>query len=63
MKVLRFLLRKAQDKMKQMVVKHKSDKQFMEGDLIYDKLQSYTQNSVAKGSKEKLSSKYFGPFQ
>ena len=48
--------------MKQMADKHKSDRRFSVGDLVYVKLQAYRKVSIATRANEKLAPKYFGPY-
>lgn len=43
--------------------KHRSEREFCEGDLVFLKLQPYVQSSMAKRSNQKLSFKFFGPYR
>jgi len=47
LKILKFHLRRAQHKMKQNADKHRADKNYSIGDLVYVKLHPYRQISVA----------------
>ena len=56
-------LQRAQLCMKRQVDKHRSEHSFNVGDLVFFKLQSYVQSSVATRSNNKLSFKFFGPYR
>lgn len=53
----------AQNRMKSIADRKRSDLQFQVGDAVLLKLQPYTQSSVANRPYPKLSYKYFGPFK
>jgi hypothetical protein len=56
-------LEMAQNRMKVMADKNRSNLQFQVGDRVLLKLQPYTQTSIASRPFPKLSFKYFGPFK
>jgi hypothetical protein len=56
-------LAQAQNRMKLMADKKRTDFQFQVGDQVLLKLQPYTQSSVANRPYPKLAYKYFGPYK
>ncbi|GKA78466.1 retrotransposable element Tf2 [Tanacetum coccineum] len=60
--VLKFHLKRTQDKMKSQVDKHIPDRHFAVGDWVYLKLQPHRQVYVRQGQQHKLSAKHYGPF-
>jgi hypothetical protein len=56
-------LAKAQNRIKVLADKHRTDQEFQIGDQVLLKLQPYTQSSVANRPFPKLSYKYFGPYR
>ncbi|XP_059281039.1 uncharacterized protein LOC132034681 [Lycium ferocissimum] len=60
---LKFHLAQAQNRMKMLADKHRTERSFEVGDWVFVKLQPYRQLSLKDHSFQKLSSKFFGPFQ
>jgi hypothetical protein len=63
LKDLRHNLQLAQNRMKCQANQHKRDISFNVGDYMYLKLQPYRQTSVALRLSQKLSPRFFGPYQ
>lgn len=61
--VIQMQLLRAQHRMKQHADKHRSEREFSVGDMVYLKLQPYVQASVATRSNQKSSYRFFGPYK
>jgi hypothetical protein len=61
--LLRQHLTRAQQRMKKQADKHRQERSFAVGDLVFLKLQPYVQTSLAPRSSQKLAFKFFGPYK
>lgn len=61
-KILRFHLERAQNRMKVQVGNHRTEREYQLGDFVHVKLQTYRQIPVKLRTCHKLAVKYFGPF-
>jgi hypothetical protein len=52
----------AQQKMKKYADLHRTPRSFVEGDLVYLKMQPHREKALGLGNALKLSLKYYGPF-
>ncbi|GKA85545.1 hypothetical protein Tco_0807199 [Tanacetum coccineum] len=60
--MLKFCLKRAQDRMRNLANKNRSDRVFEVGMWVYLNLQPHRQVTIRQGQQNKLSSKYFRPF-
>lgn len=56
-------LLRAKDRMKRQSDKHRSERVFQVGDWVFLKAQPYVQSSLAPRANQKLSFKFFGPYE
>lgn len=63
LQLLKHHLERAQQRMKAQADKHRTDRSYEIGDLVYLKLQPFRRNSLADRQCRKLSAKYFGPYK
>ncbi|XP_039037482.1 uncharacterized protein LOC120174809 [Hibiscus syriacus] len=61
--LLREQLMQASNRMKQIIDKHRTERDFKVGEEVYLKLQPYRQTSLALRRNLKLAARYFGPYK
>nr|GEV99242.1 Ty3/gypsy retrotransposon protein [Tanacetum cinerariifolium] len=61
--LLKETLQRTRQRMTEQANKHRMEKEFEVGDMVYLSLRIYRQSSVAKRDVQKLSKRYFGPFK
>ncbi|GKC97283.1 retrotransposable element Tf2 [Tanacetum coccineum] len=61
--LLKFHLKRAQNRMKMVADKRRIKREFMVSDWVYLKLQPYRKHTLRKNKQHKLSQKYYGPFR
>jgi hypothetical protein len=62
-KIVQQELQRAQQRMKSQADKHRLEREFQPGDMVYMKLQPYVQSSVAARTNKKLSFRFYGPYK
>lgn len=55
-------LKQAQDRMKKNADRHRTDREFAVGDMVFLKLQPFIQTSIAQRPYQKLAFRYYGPY-
>ena len=63
LRMLKIYLQRAQNRLKQQADKHRSNRQFEVGELVYVKLQPYCQTTIAHRKCLELSAIFFGPYK
>lgn len=61
--LLKHNLRKAQERMTHQANKHRTEREFAVGDMVFLKLQPFRRNLLSGSSFHKLAARYFGPFE
>jgi hypothetical protein len=63
LKELKDHLQRKQNQQKVQVDKHRVERTFEVGDLVYLRLQPYRQDSIKRSGAEKLQPRFFGPYR